>query len=168
MCGKEKKPHIKTEEICDLDLYIWHFYFGLPGMINDDNIMWLSPLMNSIMIGKFPPMNITYNIGNERFTWFYFLADGIYPPNYKIYIQTISPPTAEREKLFSRLQVGIRKCIERVFGVIFKTFGILNIPSRLWCSNNENTNIIKACAIIHNMCVEERRYLFPGDGIGGS
>lgn len=39
MCGKEMKPYRKMEVICDLDMSIWHFYFGLPGMLNDIDIM---------------------------------------------------------------------------------------------------------------------------------
>lgn len=98
MCGKEEKPHVKMEVICDLDLYIWHLYFGLPGVLKDIDIMWLSPLMNAIKIGSFPPVDVKYSIGNEDFTWFYFLTDGIYPPHYNIFVQTITAPSNKKEK----------------------------------------------------------------------
>lgn len=166
MCGKEKKPYIKMEVICDLDMYIWHFYFGLPGMLNDIDIMWLSPLMNAIKVGMFPPQDVEYVIGEEKFNWYYFLADGIYPQNFKIFIQSLPNSTEKKRKKFSKVQEGARKCVERVFAVLFKRFGILNVPGRLWC-DKEIGSIAKACVILHNMCTEERREAFIGDGIGG-
>ena len=153
------------EVICDLDLYIWHFYFGLPGMLNDIDVMWLSPLMNAIKIGTFPPHNVKYKIVEEEFDWYYFLADGIYPKNYKIFISTIQNAT-KNENVFCSMQEGARKCVERVFGVLFQRFGILNIPARLWCEE-EMGFVIKACVLIHNMYVEELRDSFVDDGVGG-
>lgn len=166
MCGKEGKPTVKLEVICDLDLYIWHFYYGLPGMLNDLDIMWLSPLMNAIKVGEFPSHGVEYKIGDEVFNWVYFLTDGIYPDNFKIFIQSVPNATEEAKKLFSRMQEGSRKCVERVFAVLFKRFGILNIPARIWC-DKEMATIIKACAILHNMCIEERSSNFIGNGVGG-
>lgn len=166
MCGKEKKPHVKMEVICDLDLYIWHFYFGLPGMLNDIDIMWISPLMNAFKVGSFPSHEVRYEINGEKFNWYYLLTDGIYPQNYKIFQSSIPNATSNKEKLFCRMQEGARKCVERVFGVLFKRFGILNVPGRLWC-DREMGYIIKACVVLHNMCVVERRSMFVGDGVGG-
>lgn len=56
--------------------------------------------------------------------------------------------------------------MERVFGVLFKRFGILNIPARLWCSEDLKS-VVKACTIIHNMVIKERRGIFVGDGVRG-
>lgn len=166
LCGKEGKPVVKMEVICDLNLYMWHFYFGLPGMLNDLDIMWLSPLMNAIKVGKFPSHDVKYNLGTESFDWLYFLTDGIYPDSFKIFIQSLPHATEDAKKLFSKLQEGARKCVERVFAVLFKRFGILNIPARIWC-DKDMVKIIKACVIIHNMCMEERRDSFIGNGVGG-
>lgn len=74
--------------------------------------------------------------------------------------------------MFAQYQESARNCIERVLGVLqytivlFKRFGIIIIPGRLWCTV-DLTYISKACAIIHNMCVEERRTEYIGDGVGG-
>lgn len=163
--GKDDKPTIRMEAICDLDLWIWHIFFGLPGMMNDINIMWMSPLMNDIMNGTFPPHPPSYTINGQSFNWYYFLTDGIYP-KYKIFIQSLTVPSTEKEKLFCCLQEGVRKCIERVFGVLFKRFGILDTPGRLW-KNDDMRFILQACTIIHNMVVEKRKGNYVGDGIGG-
>ncbi|MEM1283722.1 MAG: transposase family protein [Chlamydiota bacterium] len=157
---------MKMEVICDLDLYIWHFYFGLPGMLNDIDIMWLSPLMNSIKIGRFPPKNVKYTIDGQEFDWLYFLADGVYPRNFKIFISTLLNASSKKDKLFCKMQEGARKCVERVFAVLFKRFGILNVPGRLW-SEQEMGYVIKTCVILHNMCIKERRRNIVGDGVGG-
>lgn len=68
-------------------------------MLNDLNIMWMYPLMNAIKVGGFPPDKIKYTIGNELFDWYYFLTDGIYPHDYKIYVQTLPFLEEGKDKL---------------------------------------------------------------------
>lgn len=53
----------------------------------------------------------------------YYLADGIYP-DYETIVKS-SNPTARKHKSFSGLQEGVQKCVERVFSVLFKQFGVL-------------------------------------------
>lgn len=122
--------------------------------------------MNAINIDVFPPHDVEYSIGSEKFNWYYFLADGIYPENYKLFIQSLPNSTEQKKKKYSKVQEGVRKCVERVFAVLFKRFGILNVPGRLWC-DKEIGHIAQACVILHNMCIEERRKDFVGDGVGG-
>lgn len=38
---KGKKPNLRMGVVCDIDLHIWHFMSGLPGMLNDIHIMWM-------------------------------------------------------------------------------------------------------------------------------
>lgn len=109
------------EVVCDLDMYILH-YFCLRGMLNDLNIMWMSPLMNSIRVGQFPIEEVKYEIDGEELHWLFFLTDGIYPENYKIYIQTLPRADGPNEKLFCSLQEGARKCVENLLGLLFKRF----------------------------------------------
>lgn len=53
----------------------------------------------------------------------------------------------------------MRKCIERVFGVLFKIFGILDQPDTLWMSE-EMSDVIKAFCIIQNIVIEEGKNSF--------
>lgn len=52
-------------------------FFGLPGMLNELNIMWMSPLMNAIRVGQLTVEEVKYEIDVEEFDWLYFLTDGI-------------------------------------------------------------------------------------------
>lgn len=56
--------------------------------------------------------------------------------------------------------------MERVFGVLFKQFGVMYLLGRLRCSDKMST-IAKASFISHNMKVKERRKAFVVDGIDG-
>lgn len=53
--GKEKAPTVTLEEICDHSLWIWHALFGLPGCLNDINVLEASPLTSKIANGEYPP-----------------------------------------------------------------------------------------------------------------
>lgn len=72
----------------------------------------------------------------------------------------------EEEKKFSAAQEGVRKCVERVFGVLFRRFKIMFTASELH-SSADMMCIAKACAILHNMVVEVRREFYTGDGGSG-
>jgi Plant transposon protein len=76
-------------------------------------------------------------------------------------MSSFASPSSEAEKLFAAHQEGARKAVERVFGVLFKLFSLLYRPSRLWFENDMN-DIIRAAAIIHNMCVEHRKANYSG------
>ena len=42
--GKEKKPTIVLEAVASKNLWIWHAFFGLPGALNDINVLDRSPV----------------------------------------------------------------------------------------------------------------------------
>jgi Plant transposon protein len=164
--GKDRKPHLRLKCVCDLDLYIWHLSFSYPGILNDINILNISPLFSKILTGTFPPVKANYSIGGTVFDWVYFLADGIYP-RWRIFVQTLSSPKGSSQSRFASRQEAVRKCVERVFGVLFARFHILCTPGRLWDSTKMGY-IIMVCSIIHNMIVSERKDSYYGDGAGGS
>lgn len=85
--------------------------------MNDLNILSVSPHFSDVLAAHFPPFAVSYDIGEETFDWMYYLADGIYP-DYKIFVKSFSNPTARNHKSFSGLQESVRKCVERVFGVL--------------------------------------------------
>jgi hypothetical protein len=158
--GKDKKPVCRMEVVADDYLRIYHCMFGVPGSKNDLNILNQSTLFNEVRVGKWPPIRPQSVISGMPLTWFYYLADGIYP-RYKIFATSISNPKTRKEKLYSQHQESARKSVERVFGVLFKRFQILYRPSRLW-HKHKMTKILKTCVIIHNMVAEERKHLYHG------
>lgn len=47
--GKEGKPSVVLEAIASYNLHIWHCFFGLPGSLNDINILDRSPLIDNVI-----------------------------------------------------------------------------------------------------------------------
>jgi Plant transposon protein len=154
------------EAVCDLDLWIWHFQFGLPGAYNDLNIPEVSSHFNRVLAGAFPLVAPTNFIAGEEFRHFYYQADGI-NPRWKNFAQTSSEPQTPQEKLYSGNQECSRNCIERVFGVLFRRFMIMFVKSELW-SFYKMRYIAKCCATLHNMIVEQQRDEYTSDGVCGS
>ena len=51
--GKEKKPSIVMEAICDYHLWFWQVSYGYAGYLNNLNILSLSPFLESLIDGSF-------------------------------------------------------------------------------------------------------------------
>lgn len=79
------------------------------------------------------------------------------------FIQSITDPSELKGKNFASNQEGIRKCVERVFVVLFKRFKLLFIACEFW-SIDKMKQIVTAVVIIHNMIVEVRRENYESDG----
>jgi len=75
--GKEKHATIVLEAIASYDLWIWHCFFGLPGTMNDINVLDRSPLVAAILHGTFP--KVPWRMDGKDYEHSYFLGDGIYP-----------------------------------------------------------------------------------------
>ncbi|KAL5540431.1 hypothetical protein UlMin_044947 [Ulmus minor] len=74
--GRSGSPTIILEAVADYDLWIWHAYFGLPG---------IAPPAHYVIQGK------EYNMG-------YYLADGIYP-KWSTLVQSIHDPHGPKKKI---------------------------------------------------------------------
>jgi Plant transposon protein len=166
LTGKEGKPCLRMEAVCDLDLWICHFQFGLPGAYNDLNMLEVSSHINRVLAGVFSPVAPTCFIAGEEFRHFYYQADGIYP-RWKIFARTLSDPQTPQKGLYSGNQECSRKCIERVFGVLFRHFMIMFVKSEPW-SVDKMRYIAKCCVILHNMIVEQQLDEYTSDGVCGS
>ena len=79
MIGKEGVPTLRMEVVADPNLRIWHLAFGLPGVMNDLNILSVSDHFGRILSGDFPTIAVNCTVAGETFNWLYYLADGIYP-----------------------------------------------------------------------------------------
>lgn len=96
--GKEKQPTVILEAVASQDLWFWHHFFGLPGCLNDINVLDRSHVFQELAQGRAP--SVEYTIGNQTFTKGYYLADGIYP-KYATFVKTISGAVTAKEKVQS-------------------------------------------------------------------
>ncbi|KAM3309624.1 hypothetical protein ACQJBY_030729 [Aegilops geniculata] len=151
--GHVSEPTMILEAVASQDLWIWHAYFGLPGSLNDINVLQRSPVFTKLAEGQTPPVN--YSINGHQYTMGYYLADGIYP-RWATFVKSIKAPTSRKHKTFAKKQEGAKKDVERAFGVLQSRFAIVRGPAKGW-KRKEITDVMKACVIMHNMIVEEER-----------
>lgn len=121
MVWKEGVPTLRMEVIlsatCDLDLPIWHLFFDLPGIMNDLNFLSVGPHFSEVLAGRFPAFSVGFEIGDQSFDWMYYLADCIYPQVQDL-LQVVLQPHCDESQVIFGLQESVRKCVERVFGVL--------------------------------------------------
>ncbi|XP_048633777.1 putative nuclease HARBI1 [Brassica napus] len=151
------KPSIVLEAVASQDLWIWHAFFGLPGTLNDINVLDRSPVFDDIIQGRAP--RVEYVVNGHMYNLAYYLTDGIYP-NWSTFIQSISLPQGPKAELFAKLQESTRKDVERAFGVLQARFAIVKNPALSW-DQQQIGMTMRACIILHNMIVENER-----DGYG--
>jgi hypothetical protein len=149
--GKEKEPTVVLEAVASHDLWIWHAFFGLPGTLNDINILDRSPLFQRAQDGTGP--SVSYKVNGKTYNQPYYLSDAIYP-KYSTLIQSISEPQGQQNKHFAKMQEAYRKDIERAFGVLQAQYAIIRYPGRLW-GHSELCLIMKTVIILHNMTIED-------------
>jgi hypothetical protein len=149
--GHYHTPTIILEAVASHDLWIWHVFFGLPGSLNDINVLHRSPLFAKISNGEAPRVN--YNINGHNYSMGYYLADDIYP-SWATMVKIIPEPRGNKNRYFATTQEAVRKDVERAFGVLQSCFAIVRGPARLW-DEETLSDIMTACIIMHNMIVED-------------
>ncbi|KAI5006218.1 hypothetical protein ZWY2020_033461 [Hordeum vulgare] len=158
-CGKSRDATIVLEAVASEDTWIWHAFFGLPGTLNDINVLNRSPLFKRLISGDAPACN--YKIMNNEYSMGYYLSDGIYP-EWATLVKSIKEkngvPLTRKEAHFTKAQEAARKDIERAFGVLQARFAIVRGPARFW-DKKTLVNIMKCCVILHNMILEDERGL---------
>jgi hypothetical protein len=158
-CGKSKDATIVLEAVASEDTWIWHAFFGLPGTLNDINVLNRSPLFARLVSGDAPTCN--YKVMNNEYSMGYYLTDGIYP-EWATLVKAIKEkngvPLTRKEANFTKAQEKARKDIERAFGVLQARFAIVRGPARFW-DKKTLENIMKCCVILHNMILEDERGL---------
>jgi len=147
--GHIHKPTIILEVVAGPDLWIWHAFFGLPGSLNDINVLHRSPVFDDLAFGNDPELQ--FNVNGNSYDMGYYLADGIYP-DWATLIKGIHEPLSEKQKLFTLKQAAYRKDVERAFGVLQAKFAIVKGPARYWYPE-DLTYIMRCCVILHNMAV---------------
>jgi hypothetical protein len=157
--GHHHTPTVILEVVASKDLWIWHAFFGLPGSLNDINVLHRSPLFAKLSNGEAPKVN--YNINDHEYTMGYYLADGIYP-SWATLVKTIPEPRGSKRTYFAKAQEAVRKDVERAFGVLQSRFAIIRGPARFW-DDKTLSEIITACIIMHNMIVDDEGILDPDE-----
>ena len=155
--GKEKKPCIVLESVCDYNLYFWYASYGYCGALNDVNILYLSPLLENLLNGSFEKMEkdiVPFTLANEEFRQCYLLTDGIYP-RFSRFVKAKKHPIHPAEQRFTAWQESARKDIERAFGVLKGKWAFVGMPIHLR-SLDQIALRMAACLILHNMCVSDR------------
>jgi hypothetical protein len=151
--GKESGATVVLEAIADHSCRFWHFFFGMPGSLNDINVLDRSPLHKEALKGKAP--QVTYQVNGYDYHVPYWLADGIYPAHH-CFVKSIHNPTSRKQKLFSTMQEAKRKDIERAFGILQSRFHVLTTGCRFW-SREFMHSVIKCCVILHNLIIDYER-----------
>lgn len=151
---------VVMETVSDEDLYIWHFYIGCPGSMNDLNVLSTSPLYHNIASGAWPPKDFPYTVNGRTRRLLYYLADGIYP-RYAFFATPYSAPATPKQRVYNRLHEALRKDAERLYAVLTARFHIVLHPAR-YGTVARIIQTAKAVAILHNMVVAERRTGYLG------
>jgi hypothetical protein len=146
-----REPTIILKVVASQDLWIWHAFFGMPGSLNDINVLDRSPIFVALAEGR--TVHINYTINRREYTMRYYLADRIYP-NLLTFVKTILRPLEAKRKYFASKQESTKKDVEWAFGMLQSRFVIVRGPVQYW---NKKTlaNIMKACIIMHNMIIED-------------
>ncbi|XP_022031419.1 uncharacterized protein LOC110932388 [Helianthus annuus] len=118
--GDHDHPTLILEAVASQDLWIWHSFFGLPGSLNDLNVLYQSAIFTDVINGTGPDTRfIVFGVEYRRG---YYLADGIYL-SWSTIVKTIPYHEDEKRKKFAKRQEAARKDIERAFGVLQKKMG---------------------------------------------
>jgi len=125
--GHYREPTTILEAVASQDLSIWHAFFGMPGSLNDINVLDWSPIFATLAEGRSAPVN--YTINGHEYTMGYYLAYEIYH-NWSTFIKTIPRPLGAQRKYFTSKQESARKDVEQTFGVLQSRFAIVNGPVR--------------------------------------
>ncbi|KAJ9547406.1 hypothetical protein OSB04_019949 [Centaurea solstitialis] len=126
---------------------------GFPGSLNNINVLHRSPIFDDILAGRAP--KVTYIVNGHKNGRAYYLTDGIYPA-WAAFVKSI---ISKKHKLFAEHQEGVRKDVERAFGVLQARFAFLRHPCLVWDKENMG-QIMIACIILHNMIVEDERHTY--------
>ncbi|KAJ0777748.1 putative harbinger transposase-derived protein [Helianthus annuus] len=149
--GDHGYPTVILEAVASQDLWIWHSFFGLPGSLNDLNVLYQSAIFTDVVNGTGPDTSFT--VSGVEYRRGYYLADGIYP-SWSTIVKTIPYPEDEKRKKFAKRQEAARKDIERAFGVLRKKWAIVAQRARAFTPKRLRL-CMYACILLHNMIIED-------------
>jgi hypothetical protein len=95
--GRSGEATLILEAVASYDLWIWHCFFGLPGSLNDINVLNRSHLF-SYGDGD-DLLSANYVVNGNAYDTGYYLADGIYP-DYSTLIKTVSKGSDRKNSVY--------------------------------------------------------------------
>ena len=126
LMSKKKGSTIILEAMADQKTWIWHAFFGMPGSLNDINIVNRSPLMSKIANGE---LSLVQFVANGRtYNYAYHLAYGIYP-KWQTFVKPLKKMEGKKNLDFHNAQAAARKDVERAFGILQAQFAIVRGPA---------------------------------------
>ncbi|GAA0151696.1 hypothetical protein LIER_10359 [Lithospermum erythrorhizon] len=99
-----------------------HAFFGLPGSLNDINVLDRSSVFNLLAQGSASPVN--YRVNDREYNMGYYLADGIYP-QWATFVRPIPAHVGVKRQYFFTVHESYRKDVERAFRVLQSRFAIV-------------------------------------------
>eukprot|EP00918_Siedleckia_nematoides_P059746 GHVU01130243.1.p1 GENE.GHVU01130243.1~~GHVU01130243.1.p1 ORF type:complete len:470 (-),score=54.29 GHVU01130243.1:3559-4968(-) len=150
--GRSGKPTMVLQVLADNDLFIRAADFGTAGSNNDINVLQQSSLLAEF---NSPTSCFTHKfvVGGQTYNRAYMLGDGIYPKEPFI-VKPFAADTTAAQRHFTSVQESARKDVERTFGVLRQTWGVLSKPCLLW-HKEDIVKKVKTCLILHNMRRQE-------------
>lgn len=133
---------INVQIICDDKLRIRSLFANFGGSTHDSFVWRLSQAQQFIR---------RLHAQNEL-VW--FLGDSGYPLQPYLMTPFINPQD-DAELRYNRVHTRARNCVERCFGLLKMRFRCLLKETSSRYQPAFMCNIIKVCAVLHNMCIEE-------------
>lgn len=130
---------INVQSIASADLKFQDIVARWPGSTHDSLIFNSSRVKQRFENGEFEPGIL--------------LGDG----GYKLEMYLMTPfrnPATESETRYNRAQILVRNTVERKYGVWKRRFPCLVFGLR--CKLETSLAIIVACAVLHNICIEQK------------
>jgi len=101
---------IVLKVVASYNLWIWHAFFGLPGSLNDINILDRSPAFQELYENQAPKYE--YVLNEYEYKIGYYLSDGIYL-KWATFGKTIPLAQWPKKKLFAECQESVMKDIDK-------------------------------------------------------
>jgi len=116
--GRSGKSSIVPEMVCNHDLWVWHVFAGSPVSNNDIKFLKQSPLLSHVVRGEWPPRPLSFQVNGRRYTYLFYLVDGIYP-SYPFLVRPQQDPATPKKLELSAIQEGVGMEFERLYGTIY-------------------------------------------------
>nr|GEV71036.1 protein ALP1-like isoform X1 [Tanacetum cinerariifolium] len=119
---------------------------------NDINVLDNSPLFDDLLNDTTPVVPYVVNgVGYEKR---YYLADGIYP-QWATFVKSFTVANDAKHAYFKKHQEGARKDVERAFGVLQGSWGIIQQPTRSYHVNTLR-RVMYSCIKLHNIILKDQ------------
>ncbi|KAK3917894.1 Putative nuclease [Frankliniella fusca] len=143
MVSKSGKGDAGPTAVCDSSLYIMNMVANFPGSCNDAFI-FKSSAVRRRMRAAF----------EEEPCW--LLGDSGYPNEPWCIIPLLDTEPGSPEEHFTKKHCRSRNCVERCIGVLKSRFRCLLKDRTLHYLPLRAAKMVKACTVLHNMCITSR------------